>query len=202
MGDIDMDILTFLRYMITPLLINLALSFVLFGIMSKNDKALIENAGKEVVKIYKPKVNFYIALVGGSISGFLFVKMLEDDDQRFIVILLELCMFFFTILALYLAVSTLVLKIVIFKGEPYFRYRNLFGITTEIPYDQCEYYTLGENIIKLKTTKKTYYFDNKAICIDFLIAELRRKKIKVKPRKTWPAYQKKRHRRRKFFKKF
>jgi hypothetical protein len=79
------------------------------------------------------------------------------------------------LLGLYLILESYVWKISIDRKEDYFDFVSSFGRKYRIRYEDIVNYRVGNNFLKIKTKKKVFYFDTKAINLEYLPQMLKKK---------------------------
>lgn len=85
---------------------------------------------------------------------------------------------FFQILGLIIIISTIVLKIDLFRSRNYFIYRTSYGKKYTIKYDECDGFKLSEKSVTIYWNKKKIKIDCYAVNIEFLIGFLQKNKVK------------------------
>ena len=84
----------------------------------------------------------------------------------------------FVILGLYLILESYVWKISIDKKEDYFDFVSSFGRKYRVRYEDVVNYRVGNNFIRIKTKKKVFCIDTKAINLEYLPQMLKKNHLK------------------------
>lgn len=163
------------------LLITFAIIIIIVGFLTKriikdNSTELIKNLKEEHIIIHLPITYKWVGLIC-SISFFiLFVLMItfpNDTAETWVGVLFGI----FILLGLSIIWATCFWKIHIYRNDEYFIYVSLFGKKYKIYYLDIINYKNGENYIKLKTIRKSFFVDNKSSNIEFLLAMLKKNNV-------------------------
>lgn len=165
-------------HILAPLLISLFLVFLYSKIYKSNGESLIENLKNEHIIIHLPKAYFLVGALDIVVFTIfiLLIKYFPPIEET--VLWLYFGFGLFVLLGIFIIAYTLIWKIDVFRHENYFTYRTLFGKTYTIQYSECISYKFTEYALTLKTVKKTLNFDSKATNIEYLVAMLRKNKVK------------------------
>jgi len=167
----------FIVLLLTYSIIGLVVNTLYTNISKTNDNEVLLNLKNEHVTIHLPKLYKWVGLVCSIFSATLFLlMMLFPNDTAAIWVGIEF--WIFILLGLYMFVTSFIWKINIFKEKDYFLYTNSFGIKYEIHYSDILFYKDGYNTLRIKTNKKMFFIDNKATNFEFLLAMLKKHKVK------------------------
>lgn len=169
--------LQMLARILVPALIPILLGVLLSNVGKNNYDKIETNLQKEHVVIHFPKAYLWVGCIDISffISCLLLMILYPNNTADFWIFFLFLA---FALLGIFIVVETRIWKIEIFRHKEFFIYRTMFYKTYKIKYQECDYYKLGTNIVKLKTQTKTFYIDNKVTNLEFLLAMLSAYNIK------------------------
>jgi hypothetical protein len=174
----------FITLSLTYAIIGIVMYFLADKIYADNGNEIIKNLKEEHIIIRLPKVYKWIGLIGamivsiGSVLANTFLNPISSPDF-WVVTVLGL----FTLIGLYLFWEQQIWRIDVYRHGDHFIFVTGFRIKHKIYYSDIIYYKLGNNYIHIKTKRKFFLIDNKAVCIEFLMAALstnRVKEIKIK----------------------
>lgn len=162
---------------IIPALIPIVLGILLSYIDKSNDKAMIKNSTKEHIIIRLPKAYMWVGCLDISFFSTCLVLMAcFPNDTATLWVWMLFCLF--VLFGVAILSVTMIWKIEIFRQETYFLLRTYTFRTRKIQYCDCMSFKLGANSLVLKTCKKTFHIDYKAINFEFLLAMLIQNKVK------------------------
>lgn len=162
---------------IIPALIPVALGILLSNIDKSNGEEMIKNLTKEHIVIRLPKAYLWVGCIDVLFFVICFSLMIyypNDTATTWVWILFS----FFVLFGVIIIAETQIWRVQIFRRENYFLYRTMFCRNHRIQYKDCVSYKFGTNTLILETEKKTFYVDNKATNIEFLLAALTQHKVK------------------------
>ncbi|MEA4913981.1 MAG: DUF6560 family protein [Christensenella sp.] len=171
-----------LTIMITYALIALMLSFLLRQIIKENREELIQNLKEEHVIIHYPRFYRWVGFACTAVfSGFIILMTVFPNGTAEPWVYSVFGMF--VLLGLYLILESYLWRICIHKNDPYYDFVSSFGRKYRIFYEDIVEYHDGENLIKIKTKNNIFYVDQKVANVEFLLAMLKKNKIKEVTRK-------------------
>lgn len=154
----------------------LILIFLLW--LREADKALFRNLGAEHIALRFPKVFGGIGILDIVVFGASFILALHDPNGTGVTWVLML-FGVFILAGLLMVFVALVWKIEVFRSQPYFIYRTMYGKTYKIQYQDCEKYAYAcsaydddSHYLILYTGKKKIYIWNMIINIESLVEAL------------------------------
>jgi hypothetical protein len=169
----------FITISLTYAIIGVVMYFIANRIYTDNGNEIIKNLKEEHIIIRLPKVYKWIG-VGvaitisiGSVLGNTFLNPISSPELWVVVVL-----GIFTLIGLYLAWEQHFWRIDVYRHGDHFILDTGFRIKHKIYYSDIIYYKLGVNYIHLRTKRKFFLIDNKAVCIEFLMAALSTNRVK------------------------
>ena len=175
----------FVRVMV-PAITSILCGVVFFFILNHDDKVTKDFATKDIFTIRPSKAFLVVGLIGIVIFGGFMAKMcfFPDGSEAWWV---WMGFSFFVLLGIYLVLMPLMLKIVIFKSEDYFKFR-IHIKTYTVKYGDCEWYRVGKYafVLKLKNRSRKFFVDQSAIDCTVLkrMLDLNRVKRNMPKKKT------------------
>lgn len=162
-----------LTIMITYALIALTLSFLLRQVIKENEDEFIQNLGKEHIIVHYPRFYRWVGITCAVFfSCFIILMTIFPNGSAEPWVYFEFSLF--VLLGLYLILESYLWRISIDKKEDYFDFVSSFGRKYRIRYEDIVNYRVGNNFLKIKTKKKVFYFDTKAINLEYLPQMLKR----------------------------
>ena len=166
-----------LTIMITYALIALTLSFLLRQVLKENEDEFIQNLGKEHIVVHYPRIYRWVGITCAVFFSCFIILMTifpngsSEPGVYFVFGMLVL-------LGLYLILESYLWRISIDKKEDYFDFVSSFGRKYRIRYEDIVNYRVGNNFLKIKTKKKVFHFDTKAINLEYLSQMLKKNHVK------------------------
>jgi hypothetical protein len=173
----------FITISLTYAIIGVVMYFIANRIYTDNGNEIIKNLKEEHIIIRLPKVYCWVGIGVatifsiGPVIGNMFLNAYGD-----LWTIPAFCVS--TLFGLYLTWAQIFWRIDVYRHGDHFILVTGFRIKHKIYYSDIIYYKLGVNYIHLKTKRKFFLIDNKAVCIEYLMAALSTNRVKeVKPKK-------------------
>ncbi len=169
----------FITISLTYTIIGIVMYFLAEKIYADNGNEIIKNLKEEHIIIRLPKVYRWVGLIGAmivSIGPIIVTAFLNTtgSDEPWVITGFGL----FTLFGLYIAWAQIFWRIDVYRHGDHFILVTGLRIKHKIYYSDIIYYKLGNNYIHIKTKRKFFLIDNKAVCIEFLMAALSTNKVK------------------------
>ncbi len=167
----------FITPIISAFLTALTLSFLALKITKENDAELIKNQKEERITIHYSVVYRWVGIICTAFfSCFMILMTVFPNGTAEPWVYFGFSLFF--MLGLYLILESYLWKIIFDKKEDYFDFVSSFGRKYRIRYEDILNYKVGNNFIKIKTQKKVFYIDTKAINLEYLPQMLKKNHVK------------------------
>ena len=166
-------ITVFLIVAITGIVIRILINIII----KDNSNELINNLKEDHIIIHLPNIYKWIGLICSMLFLSLLILMIifpNDTAEIWVGVLFSI----FIILGVYMIFATYHWKIHIYRNDEYFIYVSSFGKKYKIYYFDIIDYKNGDNYIKIKTVRKSFYVDNKSTNIEFLLAMIKKNNVK------------------------
>ena len=167
----------FFAPILSAFLTALTLSLLAIKVAKENDAELVKNRKEEHVTIHYPVVYRWVGIICTAfwLSFIILMTVFPNDTaEPWVYVGFGL----FVLLGLYLILESYVWKISIDKKEDYFDFVSSFGRKYRVRYEDVVNYRIGNNFIRIKTKKKVFYIDTKAINLEYLPQMLKKNHVK------------------------
>lgn len=167
----------FLKPILSIVLTVIILCLLATKIKKDSDTLLIRSLDEEEITIHYSVVYRWVGIVCAIFFLCLIIFMTVFPNGS-----AELCVYLifslFVILGLYLILESYLWKIKVNKREDYYDLISSFGRKYRVFYAEIIHYKVGDNFIKIKTNKKVFYVDTKALNLEYLLQMLKKNKVK------------------------
>ena len=167
----------FFAPILSAFLTALTLSLLALKIAKENDAELIKNQKEERITIHYSVVYRWVGFIS-SAAILIAITLMTAFPNDSVNIWTYLGFGMFLCLGFYLILESYLWRIFIDKQEDYFDFVSSFGRKYRIRYEDILNYKVGNNFMKIKTKKKAFYFDTKAINLEYLPQMLKKNHVK------------------------
>lgn len=167
----------FFAPILSALLTALTLGLLALKIAKENDAELMKNLKEEHITIHYSVAYRWVGIVCAIFFLCLIIFMTvfpNGSAELWVYLVFSL----FVILGLYLILESYLWKIKVNKREDYYDLISSFGRKYRVFYAEIIHYKVGDNFIKIKTNKKVFYVDTKALNLEYLLQMLKKNKVK------------------------
>lgn len=167
----------FFAPILSAFLTALTLSLLAIKVAKENDAELVKNRKEEHVTIHYPVVYRWVGIICTAFFSCFMILMTvfpNDTAEPWVYVGFGL----FVLLGLYLILESYLWKIYIYKKDAYYDFVSSFGRKYRIRYEDVVNYRIGNNFIRIKTKKKVFYIDTKAINLEYLPQMLKKNHVK------------------------
>lgn len=167
----------FITLFLTYAIIGIAINTLFIKIIEDNSNEWIKNLKENHIIVHLHNVYKWVGLICSLVFILFFLLMVifpNDSAEIWVGLLFGI----FILLGMYLMWASYIWKIHIYRSDNYFIYVSSFGKKYQIKYSDIIEYKNGENYIRIKTDRKTFFIDNKATNVEYLLEMLQKNKIK------------------------
>jgi len=167
----------FVKPILSIVLTVIILCLLATKIEKDSDTLLIRSLDEEEITIHYSVVYRWVGIVCVSIFVCFIILMTifpNDTAETWTYLVFGI----FVLLGLYLILESYLWKIKVYKKEDYYDFTSSFGRKYRVFYAEITHYKVGNNFIKIKTNKKVFYVDTKALNLEYLLQMLKKNKVK------------------------